>query len=109
MSWSQKIKDKFGTTLSEELHDWFDSKIWEQVFVGDYMEFIPPESLLDHESYAIWGGQMLPDMLPVATNGMGDVLAAHWQGRRGSRSERVESRGWILFTVGHDFLRGFIV
>lgn len=91
MSWSKKLNDKFGTNLSQELCDWFDTKMWESEFVGSYAQFIPPNDLLNHKSYAIWGGLMLPDMLPLASNGGGDVLAV----RIGVSGEAGEVIQWI--------------
>ncbi len=90
MTWSQQLSDKFALDLSDELCDWFDGEIWQQFFTGTYMEFVPPDDLLNHESYVIYGGQLLPDMLPLARDGMGGVLAV----RIGTDGREVEVATW---------------
>ena len=43
-------------------------------YSGDFSEPIDPEQLLATASSPVWGGQMLPDTLPILENGSGDAL-----------------------------------
>lgn len=74
-TWSARLGEAFGVKLCAELVDWYDNERWRQPYGGGFFEFISPEELIDEQSAAVWGGQMLPDSLPLADNGGGDVLA----------------------------------
>ena len=76
-NWSERIAKEFEVTLPVDLAAWFDQEVWKKSAQG-YGEAVDPESLLDADSSTIWGGQMLPDTLPILTNGGGDVIAARF-------------------------------
>jgi hypothetical protein len=44
-----------------------------------YWEPIDPAQVLDADSSALWGGQMLPDSIPVLNNGCGDCILARFK------------------------------
>lgn len=71
---SRKLNETFGVKLSPELVSWFDEGIYEHMSGSEFSEFFPPGQLVEPGSGVFWGGQMLPDTIPVCGNGCGDVL-----------------------------------
>lgn len=75
--WSDKLRERFCIDLPADVVDWFDRHVFEssiEDYRGQFSERIEPERLLDEQTSPIWGGQMLPDTLPIVDNGCGDVL-----------------------------------
>ena len=77
-SWSLQLAAEFEITLSEDLKAWYDQELWKESAPAEFVLPIAPEQVLDVDSSTIWGGQMLPDTLPILANGMGDVIAVRF-------------------------------
>ncbi len=87
--WSDRLSAKFGLSLTPDLLDWLDGNVRERVKLDHAGLFdIPgnPERLMDPSSGQVWGGQMLPDTLPLLGSASGDQLAVRI-GADGSVSE----------------------
>jgi hypothetical protein len=75
--WSQRFSDKFHVVLPPDVIDWLDGPLRQSLDFaqpGEFSEPLDPESILDPSTSVVWGGQMLPDTLPLLDNGCGDVL-----------------------------------
>jgi len=72
--WSKTIADRYRLELSDELVDWFDGGVCDQVSVGDFCEPATPHQLILETPDCIWPGFMPPDVLPLVGNGIGDWL-----------------------------------
>lgn len=72
--WSVQLEEHFGVTLPSDVRAWFDDELWMDGGSTEYSEPTWPEDLLRPQSSAIWGGQMLPDTIPILGNGGGDCL-----------------------------------
>lgn len=76
--WSQRLATELAASFTPDVVDWLDSGVCDDLaspHLGDFTEAIDLEDLLDPSSSAIWGGQMLPDTLPLLDNGCGDVIS----------------------------------
>ena len=76
--WSQRFSEGFRASLPPDVADWLDGRIRHDLdspHLGDFAEALDPEKLLDQSSGAVWGGQMLPDTVPILDNGCGDVIS----------------------------------
>ncbi len=87
--WSKRLIDKLAITLPEDISGWYDDELWREAAAGEYGQPVEPEAVLDVKSSTIRGGQMLPDTIPILTNGIGDVIALRF-GFDGSVCELVE-------------------
>ena len=67
------IENHFRLRLPEDLADFLNDPEPRRE-VGRWFETIDPAKLLDARSATVWGGQMLPDSLPIVSDGKGDVL-----------------------------------
>jgi hypothetical protein len=101
--WSQRLATEFAASFTPDVVDWLDSSICDDLgspHLGGFTEAIDLEQLLDPLSSAIWGGQMLPDTLPLLDNGCGDVISLRF-GPDGQVSEMVrwdhEGGSWRPF------------
>ena len=84
-NWSKIVADRFSVSLPPDVEEYFDSRVWKDFtealnrcefsHLGGFTEQVDPERLLDPASATVWGGQMLPDTLPILENGGGDVIA----------------------------------
>ena len=85
----RNLIERLHLRLAPEEQEWFQGG-W-QSFDGEsacYNEPFNPNETVDHGKH-IWGGQMLPDTLPILGNGMGDCVNVRFNGD-GSISEFVE-------------------
>lgn len=83
--WSERISESLAVRLPPDVVDWMDGDIRGRLVLshpGLFTEAIDPERLIDPNSVAIWGGQMLPDTLPVLDSGCSDVISLRF-GRDG--------------------------
>ena len=94
---AKQIAEKFHLKLTPELVDWFDGG-WEAPIDGEYDQAEDPAFFFDPAKTVVWGGQMLPDTLPIIGNGGGDVLSVRFNGD-GSPKELIrwlhEGGSWI--------------
>ena len=88
-TWSDRIADRFGCTLSEDLADWFDSEVWRQLGSHEFREPVDASVLLEEAPEVIWPGLMPCDFLPVVGNSAGDWLCVRVD-RAGHASEVVQ-------------------
>lgn len=84
--WSQRLSAELAASFPPAVIDWLDGDICHALdfpHLGEFNEPIAPEQLLDPSSSAVWGGLMLPDTLPLLSNGCGDVVSLRFdsQGR----------------------------
>jgi hypothetical protein len=97
VSWTAQLRQKFNVHLPPELLDWFDHERWKMQADITFNEPIEPAAILDPDSSVIWGGQMLPDTLPVLSDGSGNTLCLRF-GLDGTLAEVVlwnhEGGGW---------------
>ncbi len=56
--------------------EWFDTLACDSIGASEFSEPVHPAMLADTVPEVIWPGLMLPDLLPVLGNGMGDWLCA---------------------------------
>ncbi len=96
--WSSAIAERFRLKLSPQWIDWFDHGIHAVDGLGEFSEPSDPADLLCDSPECIWPGLMLPDLLPILTNGVGDWLC----GRIGADNTIHEVVYW--FHGGGDFL-----
>jgi len=85
----RNLIERLNLRLGPEEQTWFQDG-WRS-FDGEsacYNEPFNPKETVDHAKH-IWGGQMLPDTLPILGNGMGDCVNVRFNGD-GSISEFVE-------------------
>lgn len=101
--WSQRFANELEVSLPPDVVDWLDGNIRDEVgspHLGDFFEPFNPEKLLDMSFPTIWGGQLLPDTIPILGNGCGDVIALRF-GRDGRVSELIcwhhETGDWQPF------------
>lgn len=72
--WSRRLAERYGCELSDDLADWFDSRIWQQIGTAEYREPVDPAALLVDAPEPIWPGLMPSDLLPISGNMAGDWL-----------------------------------
>jgi hypothetical protein len=68
--WSRQLASQFELRLPHDVVEWFDAEVWRQESVTPFGMPAWPESVAG----SIWGGQMLPDTLPILGNCGGDYL-----------------------------------
>jgi hypothetical protein len=97
ISWSAQLRRKFNVRLPPDVLDWFDEERWKMEADTTFNQPIEPAAILDPHSSAIWGGQMLPDTLPVLSDGSGNALCLRFA-LDGTLSEVIlwhhEGGGW---------------
>lgn len=72
---SQQFVDRFHLRLAPQVSAWFDGGWRERRNASSsYNEPLDPEQMLSDASSNLWGGQMPPDTIPIATDGEGDHL-----------------------------------
>ena len=71
---SAQIESRYCCQLSDDLADWFDSKIWQSAGGAEYREVADPQDLLSETPESIWPCLMPCDFLPLIGNGEGDWL-----------------------------------
>ncbi len=96
--WSSAIAERFRLKLSPQWIDWFDHGIHTVDGLGEFAEPSDPADLLCDSPECIWPGLMLPDLLPMLTNGIGDWLCA----RIGADNTIVEVVHW--YHGGGDYM-----
>lgn len=80
-NWTEKLSQAYKLHLAPDLSEWYDKEMWEKLSKASiersliYNVPIKPGDLLDPKSSSIWGGQMLPDSLPVLDNGASDTIS----------------------------------
>lgn len=74
-NWAEKISHAYKLHLPPDISEWYDKETWENLGGVLYDVPVKPGDLLDPKSSIIWGGQMLPDSLPVLDNGAGDTIS----------------------------------
>jgi hypothetical protein len=88
--WSvQNLIERLHLSLAPEEQAWFQGG-W-RAFDGEsacYNQAFNPNDIANHGKH-VWGGQMLPDTIPIWGNGMGDCLNVRFKGD-GSIFEFVE-------------------
>lgn len=75
-SWSATIAERYGLNLSDSWAEWFDTLAGDSIGAAEFNEPVHPSTLAEAVPEVIWPGLMLPDLLPVLGNGMGDWLCA---------------------------------
>jgi hypothetical protein len=80
-SWSAQFEEHFGVKLPDDVRAWFDDELWQGCDSTLYNQPVSPAELLDARSYAVSGGMMPPDTLPVLGNGAGDCLSLRFDAR----------------------------
>lgn len=80
---SASVESALATTLPNDLRDWIDSGLDELASESSYNEASARGASLDPSAVYLWGGQHLPDSLPLLTNGGGDCVLVRfgWDGR----------------------------
>lgn len=73
-TWSEILTEKFSFNLSHEIREWYDLGFYEKNLDVEFGEPVHPENFLSENSGIVWGGQMLPDTLPILENGCGDAV-----------------------------------
>src|SRR5260370_22263479 len=74
-NWSRNLAEQFSLTLPADVVAWFDSEIWKEESKAAFGEGLSPTN----NPSDIWGGQMLPDTLPVLGNYGGDYLCLRFR------------------------------
>jgi hypothetical protein len=72
-TWSSKISSAFDVHLPDDVSAWFDDERPDYPLTT-YAQPISPAELLDPASATVWGGLMLPDTLPILSDGGGNAL-----------------------------------
>jgi len=72
--WAARISEAFAVKLPADVQAWFDAGNLPGLPLTTFDQPINPSGLLDPTTSTIWGGQMLPDTLPVLGDGGGNVL-----------------------------------
>jgi hypothetical protein len=118
-SWSEVVTEQFQVKLPSDVTEWLDLEMWRRHEATPLGDSTSPHALLDTRSSVVWGGQMLPDTLPLFDNGCGDVWALRF-GIDGSLSEIIfwnhEGGDWrpygrtlaeaFLYSVAENWSRG---
>ena len=73
--WSSRLSQQYHLNLPADVVAWFDGELWKERSETSFGQPVEPERLLDSDSSVLWGGQMLPDTLPILDNECGDVLS----------------------------------
>jgi hypothetical protein len=80
-SWSSRLSKQYDVNLPADVVAWFDGELWKECSETGFGQPVEPESLLDPNSCTVWGGQMLPDTLPILDNGCGDTLCLRFNSK----------------------------
>jgi hypothetical protein len=98
--WAVRISKVFGVKLSSDVQAWFDAENLPGLPLTTFDQPINPSGLLDPTASTVWGGQMLPDTLPVLGDGFGNALCLRF-GFDGSVSEVIhwdhEGGSWMPY------------
>lgn len=73
-SWSSRIEAHYALRLPDDVRAWLDDGLWREAGGAELCHAQPPEQWLDPAPGSIWSGFMLPDTLPIISNGYGDWL-----------------------------------
>ena len=84
-----RLAKELGVDLPPDARAWLGSDKLPEAPATRFDQLIAPSSLLDPHSGAIWGGQMLPDTLPVVADGAGNALCLRF-GFDGTVAEVIE-------------------
>ncbi|HUG89723.1 MAG TPA: SMI1/KNR4 family protein [Planctomycetaceae bacterium] len=94
------MPEQYHLNLPADVVAWFDGELWKECSETGFGQPMEPAQLLDSNSSALWGGQMLPDTLPILDNGCGDALCLRFNSN-GTVSEVVrwlhEGGDWTPF------------
>ncbi|HSS21647.1 MAG TPA: hypothetical protein VLL54_16350 [Pyrinomonadaceae bacterium] len=71
-SWAFRISESLLTMLPDDARAWLDAE--QLPPAARFNQRVDPARLLDPSSGAIWGGLMLPDTLPLVSDGGGNAL-----------------------------------
>jgi hypothetical protein len=87
----QKLIQRFNLQLAPDDLNWF-AGAWQyfQSAASSYNQPLDPKATLECAE-SVWGGQMLPDTIPILANGAGDYLCARFN-HDGTLSEIIEWR-----------------
>ena len=76
--WAEIFSEKFNLNLGQELGEWFSLGFYQKSLDIEFNEPVAPTSFMSGDSGIVWGGQMLPDTLPVLENGCGDTICVRF-------------------------------
>lgn len=77
---SARLAARFGVSLPEDVAGWWDANVWDEEYAIEFGVPVSPEELLRDKDPAVWGGQMLPDTLPILGDGGGDAVCLRFDG-----------------------------
>ena len=73
-SWAFRISESLMAKLPDDARAWLDTEQLPDAPAGRFNQRVDPARLLEPSSGAGWGGLMLPDTLPLVSDGGGDAL-----------------------------------
>jgi hypothetical protein len=86
-NWAAQLAERFDLRLPDDVVSWFDKEVWKRQSSASFNQPVSPNDIGD----SVWGGQMLPDTLPILGNGGGDCLCL----RFGSDGTVTEVIRWL--------------
>lgn len=103
--WSQELALQFDLRLPADVSAWFDAELWKQEFSTHFGWPVEPKEI----PTCLWGGQMLPDTLPVLGNMGGDYLCLRI-GADGTVSEVIRwlHEGGFWTSYGNSFAEALL-
>jgi len=73
-SWAFRISESLIAKFPDDARAWLDAEQLPNAPAGRFNQRVDRARLLDPSSGAVWGGLMLPDSLPLVSDGGGNAL-----------------------------------